>query len=68
MIVTEMKKSQKEEVRLFIINQLFELDNLRLKLDELANTHNIDPFETIEFYEQEVDRINKLFNYPGQND
>jgi hypothetical protein len=61
-----MKQSQKDQIRSFIINQLYELDNLRLKLDDLANTHNIDRFETMEFYEQEVERINKLFNYPAQ--
>jgi hypothetical protein len=62
-----MKQSQKQEVRLFILTQLWEMDDLRWKLDGLANTHSIDTFETVEFYEQEVERINKLFNYPGQN-
>ena len=62
-----MKQSQKDQIRSFIIHQLYELDDLRLKLDDLANTHSIDTFETVEFYEQEVERINKLFNYPGQN-
>jgi hypothetical protein len=61
-----MKKSQKDEIRLFIITQLLELDDLRWKLDELADTYDIDPLETMEFFEQEVERINKLFCYPGQ--
>jgi hypothetical protein len=26
----------------------------------------MDPLETMEFYEQEVERINKFFNYPTQ--
>ena len=62
-----MKKSQKNEVRLFILTQLWELDDLRWKLDGLADTYDMDPLEAMEFYEQEVERINKLFNYPGQN-
>lgn len=62
-----MKQSHKNQIRSFIIHQLYELDDLRLKLDDLALTHSIDTFETVEFYEQEVERINKLFNYPGQN-
>jgi len=62
-----MKQSHKDQIRSFIIHQLYELDDLRLKLDDLALTHNIDTFETVEFYEQEVERINKLFNYPDQN-
>jgi hypothetical protein len=61
-----MKQSQKDKVRLFIINQLHELNDLRLKLDELADTYEIEPLEAMEFFENEVERINKLFNYPGQ--
>ena len=61
-----MKKSHKDEVRCFIINQLYELNDLRLKLDELADTYGIEPLEAMEFFENEVERINKLFNYPGQ--
>jgi hypothetical protein len=61
-----MKQSQKDKVRLFIINQLYELNDLRLKLDELADTYDIEPLEAMEFFENEVERINKLFNYPGQ--
>jgi len=61
-----MKKSHKDEVRCFIINQLYAIDDLRWKLDELADTYDMDPLETIEFFEQEVERINKFFNYPTQ--
>ena len=61
-----MKQSQKDKVRLFIINQLYELNDLRMKLDELADTYEIEPSEAMEFFENEVERINKLFNYPGQ--
>jgi len=61
-----MKQSQKDKVRLFIINQLYELNDLRMKLDELADTYDIESLEAMEFFENEVERINKLFNYPGQ--
>ena len=61
-----MKQSQKDKVRLFIINQLYELIDLRWKLDELADTYDIESLEAMEFFENEVERINKLFNYPGQ--
>jgi hypothetical protein len=61
-----MKKSHKDEVRCFIINQLYDIDDLRWKLDGLADTYDMDPLETMEFYEQEVERINKFFNYPTQ--
>jgi hypothetical protein len=61
-----MKKAHKDEVRCFIINQLYDIDDLRLKLDGLADTYDMDSFEVMEFYENEVERINKLFNYPAQ--
>lgn len=61
-----MKHSQKNEVRLFILTQLLEMDELRWKLDGLADTYDIDPLETMEFFEKEVERINKLFNYPAE--
>ena len=59
-----LKKSHKDEVRLFILRQLQELDDLRDKLDVLAFTYDMDSFEVMEFYENEVARIEKLFNYP----
>ena len=61
-----MKQSQKNEVRLFILTQLWETDDLRWKLDELADTYDIDSLEAMEFFENEVERINKLFNYPAE--
>lgn len=59
-----MKRDQKDEIRLFILTLLAEAEDLRWKLDGLADTYDIDPIEAIEFFEGEVDRINKLFNYP----
>ena len=66
-----LKKSHKDEVRLFILRQLKEPGELRDKLDVLAffasmaPTYDMDPFEAMEFYENEVARIEKLFNYPS---
>ena len=59
-----LKRSHKDEVRLFILRQLQEADDLRDKLDVLAFTFDMDSFEAMEFYENEVARIEKLFNYP----
>jgi hypothetical protein len=61
-----VRQSQKNEVRLFILTQLWETDDLRWKLDELADTYDIDSLEAMEFFENEVERINKLFNYPAE--
>jgi hypothetical protein len=60
-----MKKSQKNEIRLFIMALIEESEDLRWKLDGLADTYGIDSFEAMEVFEQEVERINKLFNYPA---
>jgi hypothetical protein len=61
-----MKTSQKNEIRYFILKQLWEMDDLRWKLGVLASTYEIDEFEAMEFFENEVERINKLFNYPAE--
>jgi hypothetical protein len=61
-----MKQSQKHEVRLLILAQRWETDDLRCKLDGLADTYDIDSLEAMEFFENEVERINKLFNYPAE--
>ena len=61
-----MKKNQKNEIRLWILTQLTEINELRWKLDEFANAHDIDSLETMEFFEQELERINKLFCYPAE--
>jgi hypothetical protein len=37
-----MKQSQKNEVRLFILTQLREMDDLRWKLDELPDTYDME--------------------------
>lgn len=42
------------------------MNNLRWKLDKVAGTYDIEPLEAMEFFENEVERINKLFNYPAE--
>jgi DNA integrity scanning protein DisA with diadenylate cyclase activity len=59
-----MKKSQKNEIRLYIIQLLTENQNVRWQISELAEDNDMDSLEAMEFFEQEVERINKMFNYP----
>jgi len=59
-----LTKSHKIKVRLFILRQLYESERTRNRLDLLASAHGMDSFEAMEFYEGEVARIDKLFNYP----
>ena len=61
-----MKKAHKDEVRCFIINQLYDIDDLRWKLDGLADTYDMDSFEVLEIFQNEVERINKFYNKPAQ--
>jgi hypothetical protein len=61
-----MKKAHKDEIRLFILERLYASAGLRETLNDLAATDDYCPFEAMEFYENEVERINKLFNYPAQ--
>ena len=61
-----MKLSHKNEIRLFILTLIKEAEDLRWKLDGVADTYDIDSLEAMEFFEQEVSRIEKLFNYPAQ--
>ena len=62
-----LNKSHKDKVRLFILQQLQEPISLRDRLDILASTYEIDSFETMEFYENEIARIEKLFYYPSDH-
>jgi hypothetical protein len=59
-----MKKPQKNEIRLYILQLLTENQNVRWQISELAEDNDIDSLEAMEFFEQEVERINKMFNYP----
>lgn len=55
---------EKIEVRLFILG-LLNPNDLRLKLSDLAQANGIDELKIMEVFENEVNRINKLFNYPS---
>lgn len=60
-----MKKTHKSEIRLFILD-LLSTEEIRWKLDDLAASLDLDPFEAMEFFEQEVGRVEKLFSYPQE--
>lgn len=61
---TRMNKKQKDLIRLFIIERLYAEDSAVL-LRELCYDENIeDMFGAREFFEAQVERINKFFNYP----
>jgi hypothetical protein len=58
-----MKNKNKIIIRGFILDQLFNAD--RLILHELAEKNDLDPLEVMEFYLQQVSRIDKMFDYPN---
>jgi len=49
-----MKHTHRNRVRLFILDQLFQ-DDVRLKLADLSRDYDMDDFEVMEFYENEVE-------------
>lgn len=59
-----LTKTHKIKVRLFILRQLYESERVRNRLNLLASAHGMDSLEAMEFYKNEVARIDKLFNYP----
>ena len=63
-----MKNSHKQSVRVFIM-ELLKDDDIRYRLDSWVHSEmdkglELDKFEAMEFYEKEVERINKMFFYP----
>jgi hypothetical protein len=58
-----MKTQDKQTIRAFILELLYDED-VRHKLDSIQ-VLEADPFEAMLFYEQEVERINKMFCYPA---
>lgn len=59
-----MKKQHKDKIRLFILNRLYD-EGTQVMLNELCYDEEIeDLFGAREFFEEQVERINKLFNYP----
>jgi hypothetical protein len=55
-----MRREHKTEIREFLHERLFN-DDLRYDLAKMCDLAGIDQLEGIEFYEQETDRIRKLF-------
>ena len=67
-----MKNSHKQSVRVFIM-ELLKDDDIRYRLNSWAHSEmdkglELDKFEAMEFYEKEVERINKMFYYPELRD
>ena len=64
-----MKKSHKQHIRAFILELLYDED-IRYRMSEFLDRvekstgENVDDFEAMEFYEQEVQRINRHFYFP----
>lgn len=63
-----MKNSHKQSIRVFIMELLYSED-IRDRLfswerSEKDKGLELNSFEAMEFYEKEVDRINKMFFYP----
>jgi len=57
-----MKTQNKQTIRAFTLELLYD-ENVRHRLDGIQGL-DADPFEAMLFYEQEVERINKMFCYP----
>ena len=67
-----MKNSHKQSVRVFIM-ELLKDDDIRYRLNSWAQSEmdkglELDKFDAMEFYEKEVERINKMFFYPELRD
>jgi hypothetical protein len=58
-----MNNHHKAVVRSVMLDQLYKID--RQFLDYLANYHNLDSLEVMEFYEEQTKRIDKMFNFPS---
>ena len=66
--IKQVKQSHKQSIRVFIMEILHD-ENIRCRLlawedSEKDKGLDLDSFEAIEFYEKEVERINKMFFYP----
>jgi hypothetical protein len=57
-----MNVQDKKIIRSFILELLYDED-VRYRLDGIK-TLETNSFEAMEFYKQEVERINKMFCYP----
>ena len=67
-----MKNSDKQSIRAFIMELLKDTD-VRYRLNSWAHSEidkglELNNLEVMEFYEKEVERINKMFCYPELRD
>ncbi len=61
-----MKLEHKRALRCFILEKLKEVTSLELA--DLAERSDSHPFEMTEQFDIELERIEKLFNYPNYSD
>lgn len=61
-----MKPAHKRALRCFLLEKL--RDVTCFQLNELAETHDCQPFYMAEQFEIELERIEKLFCYPHYDD
>jgi hypothetical protein len=50
-------------IRQVILDRILEIN--REFLHDIAEWHDLDPFEVMEFYEEQTKRIDKMFNFPN---
>ena len=67
-----MKNSHKQSIRAFIMELLHDED-IRYRLSSWEHSERdkgleLNSFEAMEFYENEVNRIDKMFFYPQSRD
>jgi hypothetical protein len=58
-----MKYHHKAVFRSVILDEISGVS--REFLHDLAEWHDLDPFEVMEFYEEQFKRIDKMFNFPN---
>ena len=61
-----MNTKQKNQIRKFIVDQLYKMVENRVDFVDHCESMGIDAFEGMEGFEREVERINKLFCYPAE--
>jgi hypothetical protein len=65
-LVDQMKLEHKRALRCFILEKLGEVK--RFDLLNLAEQHECHPFDIAQQFEVEINRIERLFNYPNYSD
>jgi hypothetical protein len=59
-----MKNNQKDLIRKFIVDSLYSAVEQREDFADRCIALGVDPLDGMEFFEEQVERINKLFCYP----